>query len=85
MTPEVCPVSPQIHKKKHRTPTSSLSPRLVRTREAADYLAISRWKIRELVRDGSLVSIDDGKGGPWRFDLRDLDAYIERCKRSGSL
>jgi excisionase family DNA binding protein len=62
---------------------STLGRRLVRTREAATYLALSEWKIREVVRDGELPYIDDGKGGPWRFDLRDLDAYVERHRQSG--
>jgi len=60
---------------------SNLSPRLLKTRGAAEYLAISQWKLRQLVRRGELAYIDDGQGGPWRFDLHDLDAYIEQNRQ----
>lgn len=56
--------------------------RLVRTRQAADYLCISEWKLRRLVQDGGLPFVQDGEGTPFLFDLRDLDAYIERHKHT---
>jgi len=60
----------------------SISPRLVKTKQAAEYLAISQWKLRNLVQQGAIPYIEDGGGtSPWRFDLRDLDAYIERSRR----
>jgi len=59
-----------------------LKPRLVKTRQAAEYLAISQWKLRNLVQQGLIPYIEDGGGtSPWRFDVRDLDAYIERSRR----
>ena len=59
-----------------------ISPRLVKTKQAAEYLAISQWKLRNLVQQGVIPYIEDGGGtSPWRFDLRDLDAYIERSRR----
>ena len=69
--------------RQRRAVRSALGRRLVRTRDAAAYLALSEWKIRELVRDGELPYIDDGKAGPWRFDLRDLDAYVEKHRQKG--
>ncbi|QMV19988.1 excisionase family DNA-binding protein [Granulicella sp. 5B5] len=57
--------------------------RLVRTRQAADYLCISEWKLRRLVQDGGLPFVQDGEGTPFLFDLRDLDAYIDRHKHTG--
>lgn len=60
----------------------SIPPRLVKTKQAAEYLAISQWKLRNLVQQGLIPYIEDGGGtSPWRFDLRDLDAYIERSRR----
>ena len=31
----------------------SISPRLVKTKQAAEYLAISQWKLRNLVQQGA--------------------------------
>jgi excisionase family DNA binding protein len=57
-------------------------PRLVKTKQAAEYLAISEWKLRNLVQLGLIPYIEDGGGtSPWRFDVRDLDAYVERSRR----
>jgi len=55
----------------------------VKTKQAAEYLAISPWKLRNLVQEGLRPYIEDGGGtSPWRFDIRDLDTYIERSRRS---
>ena len=57
-------------------------PRLVKTKQAAAYLAISEWKLRNLVQLGLIPYIEDGRGtSPWRFDIRDLDEYIQRSRR----
>jgi excisionase family DNA binding protein len=61
---------------------AKFSPRLLRTREAAKYIAVSPWKIRKLAQEGKLPYIADGDGSPLRFDIRDLDAYIERFRQS---
>lgn len=59
-----------------------IAPRLVKTKQAAEYLAISEWKLRNLVQQGLVPYIEDGGGtSPWRFDIRDLDAYVERSRR----
>ena len=59
-----------------------IAPRLVKTKQAAEYLAISQWKLRNLVQQGLIPYIEDGGGtSPWRFDIRDLDAYVERSRR----
>lgn len=60
---------------------ASRSKRLLRTREAAEYLSVSSWKLRKLVQDGLLPIVQDSDGAAWRVDLRDLDAFIERNKR----
>jgi excisionase family DNA binding protein len=56
--------------------------RLLRVREAAEYLSISAWKLRRLVQDGLLPIVQDRDGGAWRVDVRDLDGFIERNKRT---
>lgn len=64
------------------TRSAPIVPRLVKTKQAAEYLAISEWKLRNLVQQGVIPYIEDGGGtSPWRFDIRDLDAYVERSRR----
>ena len=59
----------------------TLAKRLLRTREAAQYLSVSPWKLRRLVQDGLLPVVQAREGGAWRVDVRDLDTFIERNKR----
>jgi len=60
----------------------TLRPRLVKTKEAAAYIAVSPWKLRRLAQDGIIpFVVDDGGTSPWRWDVRDLDAYIDRSKQ----
>ena len=66
--------------------TTSSTPRatvrrLLRTKEAAEYIGVSPWKLRKLVKAGKLPFIEDGDGSPWRIDIHDLDAYSERDKQ----
>jgi len=63
----------------------TIAKRLLRVREAAHYLSVSPWKVRRLVQEGLLPIIPQGDGAPWLLDLRDLDAFIERHKRSEPL
>jgi excisionase family DNA binding protein len=67
------------------TRSAPLGRRLLRTREAAAYLSISPWKLRRLVQDGALPIVQDSEGAAWRVDLRDLDGFIERNKRTETL
>ena len=54
----------------------------MKTKQAAEYLAISQWQFRKLVLQGAIPYIEDGGGtSPWRLDVRDLNAYIERSRR----
>jgi excisionase family DNA binding protein len=62
------------------TLSNNSSIRVLKVKEAAQYLGVSPWKIRRLVSRG-LPYIQDGEGNSaWRFDLKDLDAWIERSK-----
>ena len=59
----------------------TVTPRLLRTRDAATYLGCSSWKIRKLVQDGALPYIPASEFGAWWFDITDLDHFVECQKR----
>ena len=70
----------------HSSPlTSRRAKRLLRTREAAEYLSVSKWKLRSMVADGQLPVVQADDSSPFLFDIRDLDNWAERHKRSGIL
>lgn len=54
--------------------------RLVRVKEAAAYLGMSAAKVRNLTQAGRIPVILPESTAPWLFDIRDLDAYIDRAK-----
>jgi len=61
--------------------------RLLSANEAAKYLGISYWTLRELVWSGALPMVRlPNKSGGWcrriLIDKRDLDQLIERSKES---
>jgi hypothetical protein len=61
--------------------TQSVTPRLLRIKDAAAYLAASPSKVRDLIRDGKLRLAldpdDDPEKTPWKVTQDDLDAYID--------
>jgi excisionase family DNA binding protein len=59
--------------------------RLLKTRDAAEYLSCSTWKLRELVRDEKIphVLLGDHES-VWRFDVVDLDKFIDSRRQLGS-
>jgi excisionase family DNA binding protein len=61
-----------------------IQQRLIRTRQAAEYLCMSEWKLRRLIQDGLLPHLHDGEGSPFLLDIRDLDAYVEKHKHHGT-
>jgi hypothetical protein len=54
--------------------------RLLRTKEAAQYLGMSPGKLRWLTQCGELPIIQHDERAPWLYDLRDLDSHIEKSK-----
>jgi hypothetical protein len=59
----------------------SVAPRLWRAKPAAQYLGISPGTLRALVQSGELHPVILGKAtSPWLFDIRELDALIDRTK-----
>jgi hypothetical protein len=63
---------------------SSVTKRLLRLRPASEYLSVSPAKLREIVqREGlPVIQLSENGHAPWLLDVRDLDAWIERTKRS---
>jgi excisionase family DNA binding protein len=59
-----------------------INSRALKTKQAAQYLSISAWKLRNLVQGGEIPCILGGGTSPWLFDIRDLNNWIERNKRT---
>jgi excisionase family DNA binding protein len=57
-----------------------LAPRLLKTRDAARYLGMSAWKVRNLVQCGEIACILGDGTSPWLFDRLELDRWIENRK-----
>lgn len=58
---------------------TAVRPRLVDVHGAGAYLGISSWTVRELVWTKKLPEVRIGRR--LLFDVRDLDALVERNKR----
>jgi excisionase family DNA binding protein len=54
--------------------------RLLKAREAIQFLGISRRTFEALVHDGRLPVVQIGGGGKWLVDTRDLETFIGKCK-----
>jgi hypothetical protein len=55
--------------------------RLWGLQEAAAYLGVSPWSVRELVWRGDLLTVRLPRVRRLLFDVRDLAALVERSKR----
>jgi excisionase family DNA binding protein len=62
--------------------TENAERRLLRTKAAANYLDVSPWTIRRLTQSGELPYVVAVDGGPWKFDIRDLDKFVETHKQT---
>jgi excisionase family DNA binding protein len=58
----------------------TLPPRLLKTTQAANYLAVSPWQLRKLIAQGLIPVVQVHNGARFLLDVRDLDGYIERSK-----
>ncbi len=56
------------------------SRRLMKAKDAIEYLGVSRFTFDKLVHDGQLPVVQFGDGGKWLVDLRDLESFVARCK-----
>jgi hypothetical protein len=57
------------------------SRRLMRLREAAQYLCLSPWKLRHIIQSGQLPIVRYNDNAPWLLDVRDLDGWVDRNKQ----
>jgi len=51
--------------------------KLFRTKQAAAYLSVSSWKLRQLARLGKIAYVQLEEDGPFTFDRLDLDNYAQ--------
>ncbi len=58
-----------------------VEPRVLKTNDAAAYLGISAWKLRNLVQSGEISYVAGDGTSPWLFDKPDLDHWIETRKQ----
>jgi excisionase family DNA binding protein len=56
--------------------------RLLRLKQAAEYLSMSTGKLRALIQAGEIPIVKYGENAPWLIDVRDLNSWIERNKTS---
>jgi excisionase family DNA binding protein len=57
-----------------------LPARLMRLKDAAKYLAISRGALRAKVQSGEIPAVIPGSNAPWLLDVKDLDHWIDSHK-----
>lgn len=79
----LAPAGPSTSARVLQTPaptnhSAGVRPRLLSVREAACYVGISHWTLRQKAWEGELPEVRLGRR--LLFDLRDLDAWIERSK-----
>ena len=60
--------------------TETVRKRLLTTKEAAQYLGVSTWSIGQLVHGGKLPVVRGCEECNWKFDVHDLDRWIEENK-----
>jgi hypothetical protein len=77
-----------IRRKKKSRMSREVAPhqRLLRTKEAAQYLGMSERTLRKLAYGelkGAVVQDDDGK--PWTWDKHELDKFIERHRTAAPM
>lgn len=61
--------------------SEGVEPRALKTNDAAAYLGISPWKLRNLVQSGEISYISGEGTSPWLFDKQELDRWIESRKQ----
>ena len=77
-----CLTSAPLSRKRTAGPGPTLPRRLCSLADAARYLAVSDWTVRQMVWRGDLPHIKTGKR--ILLDLRDLDGWIDRTKVRGA-
>jgi excisionase family DNA binding protein len=62
--------------------SGTVKPRCLKTNDAAAYLGVSSWKLRNLVQAGEIPCIFGDGTSPWLFDVQDLNKWVETQKRT---
>ena len=58
-----------------------MTDRLLDAKEIAERLGVPETWVRESTRSGAMPAIRLGRY--WRYDMADVDAWIETCKQPG--
>jgi len=58
----------------------AIAPRLLRLKDAAEYLSMGTKALRQLLHSGKLPYVQLEKNRPFLVDRRDLDNFIDRHK-----
>lgn len=69
-----------IKEKQTRVISSPLSPRLLLLKQAAEYLGLTTWAMRERVWNGDIPVVRFPGGRKMFLDVRDLERFIEQNK-----
>lgn len=69
-----------MESKEHRISNPSRQ-RLMPLKQAAEYLGLTLWAIRERIWAGQLPVVQFPGGRKQYIDVRDLDGFIEKNKR----
>jgi excisionase family DNA binding protein len=56
--------------------------RLVRLKQASEYLSLSPWALRRIIQAGEIPIVKVGEGAPWLLDVRDLDSWVDHHKHT---
>lgn len=76
-TPTACPSCDSL--------VRGTPPPLLRLKEAAAYLSVSTWTMRQMVRRGEVAFIQRTPYSPLLFEQADLEAWKDKHKRHASL
>jgi excisionase family DNA binding protein len=68
--------------KQERKSAVAVPPKLLSTKQAARYLSMSEWQLRNLVRNGEVPYVP---GKYWKFDVADLDRWITEHRERRTL
>ena len=69
-----------VDKKPAKAICNHLSPRLLPLKEAAEYLGLTLWAMRERVWAGDIPVVKFSNGRKLYIDRQDIDAFIAQNK-----
>jgi excisionase family DNA binding protein len=60
-----------------------IEPRVLRAKDAARYLGVGVKQLRKWVAEGQLPAMTGATHhSPWRFDVRDLEQFLQKSKHT---